>query len=93
MCLFIGELSPILFGDIKNQGLIIPVIFGGSACVSLLWGLMIRGYLLLVFLWVQLDFLSWSFSSMSFFMLEFVDNYCLNLGLSYNIMFSPSMVI
>ena len=65
---------------------------GGSACVSFLWHRLIRGYLLLVFLWVQLAFLSWSFSSISFFKLEFVDC-CLNLGLSWNIMFSPSMAI
>ena len=44
-------------------------------------------------LWVQLASLGWSFPSTTFCGTGFVDRYCLNLDLSQNILFSPSMVI
>ena len=46
-----------------------------------------------LFLWMQLAFLGWSFTSSTFCRAGFVVRYCLNLFLSCNILFSPSMVI
>ena len=46
-----------------------------------------------VFLWVQLASLGWGFPSSTFFRTEFVDRYYLNLVLSWNVLFSPLMVI
>ena len=62
-------------------------------CVSLLWDLLVGDYLLLVFLWVHLAFLGWGFLSSTFCRAGFVDMYCFNLVLSWNIFFSPSIVI
>ena len=45
-----------------------------------------------VFLWVLLASLSCGFPSSTFCKTGFVATYCLNLFLSWNILFSPSMV-
>lgn len=62
-------------------------------CVSLLWDLLVWGYIWPVFLWVQLNFLVWSFPSCTSNRAGFVDTYCLNLVWSWNILFSQSILI
>ena len=48
---------------------------------------------MLEFLWVKLASLGWGFPSSTFCKAGFVDIYCLNLVLSWNILFPPLMVI
>jgi hypothetical protein len=49
--------------------------------------------LFLVFSWVSLTSLSENFPSIIFCWAGFVDRYCLNMVFSWNIMFSPSIMI
>ena len=48
LCLFIGELSPLILRDVNDQCLLVPVTFvfvvvlgGVCLCVSLLWDLLV----------------------------------------------------
>ena len=94
LCLFIGELRPLILSAINDQWLLIPVLFQWEwLCVSLPWVLLMWGYLLLEFLWVKLASLGWGFPSSTFCKAGFVDIYCLSLVLSWNILFPPLMVI
>ena len=94
LCLFIGELSPLKLSDINDQWLLIPNTFWWQQlCASLFWVFHMGSCLFPVFLWVQIASLGWGFPSSTFCRAGFVDTYCLNLVLSWNILFSPLMVI
>ena len=62
-------------------------------CVSVLWYLLVWDYLLSVFSGVCLVSLAWIVPSNAFCRAGFVDRYCLNLVLSWNVLFTPSMLI
>ena len=67
---------------------------GGSVCVFPFFEVCCCVFVCcLCFLWVQPTSLSWSFPSGTFYRAVFVSRYCLNLVLSWNILFSPSMVV
>ena len=61
-------------------------------CIFIIWGLLVENYLLPVFLWVKLASLGYSDPSSTFCGAAFMDMYCFNLVLSWNILFSALMV-
>ena len=75
LCLFIGELKPLMLRVINEQ--------------YLLWGFLspFGLLLLIVFSWVWLTFSDGSFPSSAFYRAVFVDRYCLNLVLLWNTFF------
>ena len=99
---FIDELSPLIlwcswyswpvivsscyFGFVVGGGLVLCVCFPYLDFAGV--GLSIA----YVFVGVA-NFLGWSFPSSTFCRAGFVDMYCLNLVLSWNILFSPSVII
>ena len=60
---------------------------------SLLLSLLVWNYLFSEFPWVWFTSLGWSFPSSIFCKTVFVDRCCLNLVLSWNYLFSSSMII
>ena len=94
LCLFIGELSPLILSDINDQWQLTLVIFcGGSLCVfpffELCWWRVVRCLCYYGCCWLPCFVI---FPSSFFCKTRFVATYCLNLFLSWNILFSPSMV-
>jgi hypothetical protein len=70
---------------------VIAIIGGGGRCVSSFGVAILELFVSCVFLGVG-ELLCWNFSSSIFYRAGFVDRYCLNLVLSWNILFSPSIV-
>jgi hypothetical protein len=89
LCLFIGQLIPLMLRAIKEKWLLLPVIFvrGGIMFMWLfLWGVC----------WKKITFLFFlgcSFPSNILYRAGFVEQYRVNFILSWNILFSLSMVI
>ena len=87
---FIGELSPLILGDINDQWLLIPFLVV-VLCVSLYW-VFLAG-VIFTFFRDAASFLGLGFPSLTFCRAGFVDMHCLNLFLSWNILCSSLMVI
>jgi hypothetical protein len=64
----------------------------GQVCF-LFFGFAGMRYLFPAFLWLYFASLGWNFLFIIFYRAGFVDRYCLNIVLSWNIIFSPCMVI
>lgn len=86
LCLFTGDLRPLVLSDISDQWLLDPLAV--PVLVLMLWG-----YLYTVFSRLWLTSLWWSFPSTIFCGTGLVIRYCLNSVLSWNSLFSPSVVI
>jgi hypothetical protein len=95
LCLFIGELNPLIFRDIKKKLLLLPVIF--VTRVGVLFLQLSSCYFLKVyfpaFSRVYFPFLCWSFSFIILPRAGFVERCCVNLVVLWNTLVSPSMVI
>jgi hypothetical protein len=96
LCLFIDELSPLIFRDIKDRGLLVSDIFDFVGGFMFLW---VSPFSFILRCLISCPF----FGAVTFLVLEFhsrilcrvglVDRYCLNLVLSWNILVFPSMLI
>lgn len=92
MCFVTGELKPLLKKGISEQCFLISVILFLLLFVFLSFGLLVWYYLFSVFSWVYLIFPGLNFPSITFCRTRFVDRFCLNLVLSWDVLFSPSIV-
>jgi len=96
LCLFIGELSP-LFWEILTNSYCCFLSFSYfelefCLCVSLLL-FSLQGDYFLTFSRVEFPSLCWSFPSIILCRAAFVERFCKNLALSWNILVSLSMLI
>lgn len=95
LSLFIGELRLLMLIDISDQWFLVPFI------VELLMILCLCVCFLLFFdvrcvyslYWVYLISLGWNFPSSIFCRVGLLHVYCLNLVMSWTILFSPSLLI
>ena len=104
LCLFNRQLIPFTLRAINDQWLLIPLTLLLLFLLLLLPVLLVIGMGVLPFFcfcWCEmmyilsllcLVYLLWSFSSGIFGWTEYLSWYSLNLALSWNILFSPSMV-
>ena len=93
LCLFIGELSPLILRDINDPCLLIPVISLVVMIVCFPFLGFADGSLSISYIFVcVVSILGLCFPSSTFCRAGFLDTYCLKLVLSWNILFSPSMV-
>jgi hypothetical protein len=95
-CLFIGELSPLMLRDSRESDccflLFLLLEVELCLCCYLLLGLLEEDYFL-AFSRVKFPSLCWHFLSVILCRDGFVEIYCVNLVLSWNILVSPSMLI
>lgn len=89
--ILIGINEQCLLNTIISVLLLVVVMVMVGVCST--FDLLVWNYLILVFSWVGLSSLGWSFPSSTFCRVAFVNRYCLNLILLWNVLFSSYTIL